>query len=252
MKALIIDDDPDIVEAVCLCFDLRWPDIEIIAAHTGMAGLELLRSGHPDVVILDIGLPDIDGFDICCRIRLSSDVPIIMLTVRDTEIDKARGFELGADAYMVKPFSHVELLARTSAVLRRCRIWPFESNEGVFSVGDLRIDFAARTVHRRERQVKLTPKEYDLLCLLARNAGRTVPHRVLLERIWGSENEDSMEYVKIYVQRLRDKLGDAPFSASGLIHCQRGVGYSLYNPRHPKEENRRFLASARGNPAVLR
>ena len=226
MKVVMIEDDPEIVEAVSLCFDLRWPDVEIVSANEGIAGLDLIEKESPDITMLDVGLPDIDGFEVCRRIRLFSDVPIIMLTVKDQEFDKVKGLEIGADDYITKPFSHVELLARIKAVLRRSTMPQLEEQAEPLTVNKLRIDFASHEVRVDGVEVKLTPTEYSLLNILARNAGRVIPHRVLLEKVWGADYVDSTDYLKVYVQRLRAKLGDDPQN-SKLIVSERGVGYKL-------------------------
>lgn len=226
MKVVIIEDDNEIIEAVSLCFDLRWPDVEVIAANEGLIGIDLVEKESPDIVILDIGLPDIDGFEVCRRIRLFSDVPIVMLTVKDQEFDKVKGLELGADDYMTKPFSHVELLARVKAVMRRSTMPDLEQDEEPLSVGRLWIDFGAREVRVNGEEIKLTPTEYNLLYLLAKNAGRVMSHRALLERVWGSDYSDANDYLKVYIQRLRVKLGDGT-DESRLILSERGVGYKL-------------------------
>jgi len=226
MKVVIIEDDPEIVEAVSLCFDLRWPDVEVLTANEGINGVDLIERDSPDIVILDVGLPDIDGFEVCRRIRLFSDVPIVMLTVKDQEFDKVKGLELGADDYMTKPFSHVELLVRVKAVLRRSTIPDLDRGEEPLTIGKLWIDFAAHEVRVDGEAVKLTPTEYNLLYLLARNAGRVMPHRVLLERVWGPDYGDANDYLKVYIQRLRVKLGDES-SSPAMIISERGVGYKL-------------------------
>lgn len=226
MKVVIIEDDPEIVEAVSLCFDLRWPDVDVVSANEGINGLDVIEKESPDIVILDIGLPDIDGFEVCRRIRLFSDVPVIMLTVKDQEFDKVKGLELGADDYITKPFSHVELLARVKAVLRRSTMPQLEEEEEPLTVGKVRIDFASHEVRVDGTEVKLTPTEYSLLHFLARNAGRVIPHRVLLEKVWGADYVDSTDYLKVYIQRLRVKLRDDP-QDSKLIISERGVGYKL-------------------------
>jgi len=226
MKVVIIEDDPDIVEAVSLCFDLRWPDVEVVSANEGIAGLDLIEKESPDITMLDVGLPDIDGFEVCRRIRLFSDVPIIILTVKDQEFDKVKGLELGADDYIAKPFSHVELLARIKAVLRRSTMPQLEEEEEPLTVGKLRIDFASHEVRVDGTEVKLTPTEYSLLHFLARNAGRVIQHRVLLEKVWGADYVDSTDYLKVYIQRLRVKLMDDPQN-SKIILSERGVGYKL-------------------------
>ena len=226
MKVVIIEDDPEIVEAVSLCFDLRWPDVEVLSANEGIAGLNLIEQETPDIVMLDIGLPDIDGFEVCRRIRLFSDVPLVMLTVRDQEFDKVKGLELGADDYITKPFSHVELLARVKAVLRRSTMPQLEEDQEPLSLGKIRIDFASHEVRVDGAEIKLTPTEYNLLQLLARNAGRVMPHRILLERVWGPDYVDSTDYLKVYIQRLRVKLSDDPQEPK-LFISERGVGYKL-------------------------
>ncbi len=226
MKVVIIEDDPEIVEAVSLCFHLRWPDVDVVSANEGIAGLDLIEKESPDIAILDIGLPDIDGFEVCRRIRLFSDVPIIILTVKDQEFDKVKGLELGADDYIAKPFSHVELLARVKAVLRRSTMPQLEEEEEPLTVNKLRIDFASHEVRVDGVEVKLTPTEYSLLHFLARNAGRVIPHRALLEKVWGADYRESTDYLKVYIQRLRMKLRDDP-QDSKLIITERGVGYKL-------------------------
>jgi len=226
MKVVIIEDNPEIIEAVSLCFDLRWPDVEVASANEGIIGVALIERESPDIVILDIGLPDIDGFEVCRRIRLFSDVPIVILTVKDQEFDKVKGLELGADDYITKPFSHVELLARVKAVLRRSTMPELEKDKEPLTIGKLWIDFAAREVRVDGKEVKLTPTEYNLLHLLARNTGRVMPHRVLLEKVWGSDYGDATDYLKVYVQRLRVKLDDDPQDPK-LILSERGVGYKL-------------------------
>lgn len=229
MKVVIIDDDPEVVEAVSLCFDLRWPNVEVVAANDGRSGVGLVEAEAPDIIILDIGLPDIDGYEVCRRIRLSSETPIVMLTVRDQEFDKVKGLELGADDYITKPFSHVELLARVKAVLRRSNVPEPEKAEEPLVIGKILIDFTARSVHVDGEEVKLTPTEYNLLNLLTRNIGRVMPHHVLLEKVWGADYSDVTDYLKVYIQRLRVKLGDEPQDPR-IILSERGVGYKLVKP----------------------
>ena len=230
MKVVIIEDDPEIVEAVTLCFDLRWPDVEVVSANEGIAGLGSIEKESPDIVILDVGLPDIDGFEVCRRIRLFSDVPVIMLTVKDQEFDKVKGLELGADDYITKPFSHVELLARVKAVLRRSPMPQLEEEEEPLIVNNLRIDYACHEVRVDGAKVKLTPMEYRLLHSMARNVGKVIPHSVLLEKVWGRNYVNSNDYLRVYIQRLRGKLRDDPQN-SKLIVTERGVGYKLSKQR---------------------
>ncbi|MFO8009539.1 MAG: response regulator transcription factor [Dehalococcoidia bacterium] len=226
MKVAIIEDDPEIVEAVSLCFDLRWPDVKVASASEGGEGLNLIEREEPDIVIVDIGLPDIDGFEVCRRVRFFSDVPLIILTAKDQEFDKVKGLELGADDYITKPFSHVELLARVKAVLRRAAVSHIEADQGHLQLGRLRVDFHTREVWVEDEKVRLTPTEYSLLKLMAKNAGRVMTHQMLLEGVWGPEYIDSTDYLKVYVQRLRTKLRDN-HQQPEMILSERGVGYRL-------------------------
>ncbi|MBI1885779.1 MAG: response regulator transcription factor [Chloroflexi bacterium] len=225
MKVLIVDDEPDVIEVVNLCFSLRWPEAELIAAKDGQEALKLIEEHRPDLVLLDLMLPDLDGFQVCQEVRRFSDVPIVMLTARDTEVDKVRGLEMGADDYVTKPFSHLELLARVRAVMRRYESQLPAVGE-VFESGDLRIDYSSRTVTIKGQPVKLTPTEYTLLFHLTRNAGRVLPHDMLLGKVWGREYQEEIDYLKVYVRRLRQKLeGDA--ETIGEIVSERGVGYKF-------------------------
>jgi two-component system KDP operon response regulator KdpE len=224
MKVLVIDDSPEVTEAVALCFELRWPHSTIVSALTGNKGVDLVEAESPDIVILDVGLPDIDGFEACRQIRSFSETPIIMLTVRDRDVDVARGLELGADDYITKPFSHIELLARVQAVLRRAQMLPSGSGEPPFVAGDMWIDFNSREVKVNGEAVKLTPTEYSLLYHLVKNAGRVLTHRTLLAKVWGPEYTDATNYLKVHIQHLRQKLGDdANFPR--YVLTEHGVGY---------------------------
>ncbi len=228
MKVLIIEDDAEVVEAVSMCFAMRWPGTTVVSTGEGVKGVELVETKLPDIVILDIGLPDVDGFKVLHQIRLFSDVPILILTVREQKMDIVKGLELGAEDYLTKPFDHIEFLARVKAVLRRsgmaevARAEPFRS-------GNLQIDFNAREVSLNGKIVKLTPIEFNLLQILARNAGHIIPRQTLLEKVWGSEYTNATDYLKVYIQRLRAKLCDNP-GAPELIITERGVGYKLAKP----------------------
>lgn len=225
MKILVVDDDPDVVEVVNLCFNLRWPDAQVVSADNGEKALELVEREKPDFVLLDVVLPGMDGFQICQEVRQFSDVPIVMLTARDSEVDKVRGLEMGADDYITKPFSHLELLARVRAVVRRYQSQLPAVGE-VFESGGLRVDYASRTVTVNGKVIRLTPTEYSLLYHLSRNAGRVLPHQTLLAKVWGREYTDEMDYLKVYVRRLRQKLEGDPESI-GEIVSERGVGYKF-------------------------
>ena len=225
MKVLVVDDEPDVVEVVNLCFGLRWPEAEVIAAGDGDQALKLIEQDRPDLVLLDIVLPGMDGFQICQEVRRFSDVPIVMLSARDAEVDKVRGLEMGADDYITKPFSHMELLARVRAVLRRYQNQLPAVGE-VFESGDLRIDYSSRSVMVRGQAVRLTPTEYSLLFHLTRNAGRILPHHTLLAKVWGRDYTEEIDYLKVYIRRLRQKLEGDP-ETIGTIVSERGVGYKF-------------------------
>ena len=228
MKFLIVDDAPDVVEAVSLCLELRYPGAIILTAGEGNAALDIAQREEPDLVILDIGLPIMDGFDVCRQLRVNSQVPVIMLTVRDRDVDVARGLAVGADDYITKPFSHIELLARVQAVLRRTKSAD-NTNDGSFVSGDLDINYVSREVRVSGKDVKLTPTEYRLLYQLVRNAGRVLTHRELLTRVWGPEFTDKTSYLKVHVQHLRQKLADSA-STPRLILTEPGVGYRFATP----------------------
>jgi len=229
MKVLLVEDSREIQEAITLIFELHWPGSEVLISSEGMPGITKTEEESPDVVILDLGLPDIDGFKVLKGIRDFSDVPVIILTVRGDEIDKVRGLELGADDYIVKPFSHMELLARVRAVLRRSHIPELKEVDKPVMLPNLTIDFTTRTVTRDGRKIKLTPTEFNLLKCLVRNEGKILTHYALLTKVWGEEYTDSTEYLKVYVQRLRDKLEEDPTHPKMLI-SERGVGYKFIKP----------------------
>jgi len=224
MKILLIEDNPSIVDTVSLCLQMRWQDATIVSSPEGVKGAEMVETENPDMVLLDLGLPDVDGLTVLREIRTFSEVPIVILTVRGEEQDKVVGLERGADDYVVKPFNPGELLARVQAVLRRTKAFP-SHNEPPLTVGDITIDFGMRKVMVRGQEVKLTPIEHNLLYLMARNAGRTLSHEFLLSKVWGEEYVSSLNYLKVYVQRLRNKLEKDPKNPA-LIITQRG-GYLL-------------------------
>ena len=229
MKVLLIEDAEEIVDTISLCFELRWPGVNIISTAEGGQGLTLAETVSPDVVILDLGLPDMDGFEVLKEIRAFSNVPVIIVTVRGEEIDKIKGLELGADDYITKPFSHMEFLARIQAVLRRASVPESKVKEKPFHSSRLNIDFTTRTVLVDGQPVKLTPTEYNLLHYLIMNIDTTLTHRALLEKVWGEEYLDSPEYLKVYIQRLRNKL-EVDSSKPQLIISQRGIGYKFARP----------------------
>ena len=229
MKVLVVDDAPEVVESVRLGFAVQWREVDVLSAGTGKEALELVEHESPDLVLLDVGLPDMDGFKVLQEIRFFSDVPVVMLTARDDTIDKVRGLELGADDYVTKPFNHLELLARIKAVLRRLDMPPPKSRAPSFRSGDLEMDFNAQEVRVKGERVDLTPTEYKLLYHLVRNAGHTLTHGTLLAKVWGREYRDEVDYLRVYVRRLRDKLGDDP-EKPRYIRTERGLGYRFLRP----------------------
>ena len=223
MKILIVDEEPDVVRLISVSFGMQQPNWEVVAASDGEEALAMLEREQPALVLLDVGLPDMSGFEVLQQIRFFSDVPVIMLTVHDDELSKVRGLELGADDYVTKPFSHLELLARVRAVLRRAQALPL-AHEEPFVSGDLSVDFARREVTRRGEPVPLTTTEYHLLYHLVRNAGQVLTHETLLARVWGREYTDEINYLKVYISRLRAKLEDDPRNPQHIL-TERGVGY---------------------------
>jgi len=228
MKILVIDDDPDIVEAVSLTIAIRWPDSNVVAASDGDTGIHMVETERPALVLLDIGLPDMDGFAVCQEIRQFSDVPVIMVTVRDKEADIVRGLQVGADDYVVKPFRPIEFMARVQSVLRRTHVSSFSGDEKPFNCGDLTVDFYHREVFLGGQPVKLTPTEYQLLYVLVKNAGKILTRRTLLARIWGRDHQEDTNYLKVHIKHLREKLGDDP-AEPRFILTERFVGYKFAN-----------------------
>ncbi|MDG0866758.1 response regulator transcription factor [Candidatus Lucifugimonas marina] len=227
MKVLVVDDDPDIVEAVSICFALRWPDAEVVDAPDGTTALTTYDAEDPDVIILDLGLPDMNGLEVCKSIReVDQQLPILILTARGGEFNKVEGFNAGADDYITKPFSHLELLARIKAVVRRATA-PTPGGEGEpFEEGEFKFDFAAHRVYAGGTHVQLTKTEYGLLFHLTKNFPNVVQHKTLLAKVWGREYVDETDYLKVHVQRIRRKFAEAQ-SDLDPIATERGIGYRL-------------------------
>jgi DNA-binding response OmpR family regulator len=217
MKILVIDDDPDIVEAITLSFGLQWPEAVVLSAGDGAEARTCFIRENPDVVLLDIALPDTDGFDVLRWVRERSE-----------EIDKVRGLELGADDYVTKPFGYLELSARIRAVIRRAQSLPPMSGGGKFESGDLLVNYSSHEVFVKGKQVRLTPIEYKLLYQLTRNAGQVLMHDQLLTKIWGPEYLGELDYLRIYIRRLREKLEANPQQPVQIL-TERGLGYR-FNP----------------------
>jgi two-component system KDP operon response regulator KdpE len=236
LRLLVVDDETDITEVIAFGARMVWPDCVVETATSGSEALRRFAEVAPDLVVLDVGLPPPDGFEVCRRLRERSQVPILMLTARDATLDKVRALELGADDYLTKPFDHIELFARLRALLRRAR---FEDAAGsptatdaplgerVF--GDLRVDFAARQVETPGGIVRLTATESRLLEELVRHVGTIAPHARLLERVWGEAYVDEIHYLKVFIGRLRRKLGDDA-DRPRYIETHWGIGYRFVVP----------------------
>ncbi len=229
MKILIVDDNPDLVQALKLGFKLQWPESQVAAADDGERALVVFSEESPDIVLLDIAMPGMNGFEVLRRLRQVSDVPVVMLTVKGDEQDKVRALELGADDYVTKPFGSLELMARIKAVLRRVAVPLPEATALPFAGGDLTIDYATRIVTVRGKPVKLTPTEYKLLCALARYPNQVLSHPTLLVRVWGSEYRGESDFLKVYIKRLRDKI-EEDSSSPRYILTEWGQGYRLAVP----------------------
>jgi DNA-binding response OmpR family regulator len=229
MKVLVVDDDARLRDALEIGIQLQWEDAQVLTAADGEVGLDCFFNEEPDIVLLDVNMPGKNGFEVLKAIRQVSDVPVIMLTARGEDIDQVRGLELGADDYMAKPFSHLALMARIKAALRRAELPPPVQALPDFQAGDLAIHFQNQEVTVAGQQVKLTPVEYKLLYHLVRNAGHLLPHQALLDRVWGGDYDASPEYLKVFVSRLRAKLRGS--NGSEYIETERGRGYRFVRPR---------------------
>jgi DNA-binding response OmpR family regulator len=230
MKILLVEDAPDVIEAIQLGMMLRFREVEILSAGNGERALELVELELPDLVLLDIGLPGMDGYGVLREIRAFSDVPVIMLTAQDSTMNKIKGLELGADDYITKPFDHLELLARIRAVLRRLDMPGLMSRTPSFRSGELTVDFSAQEVFLSGVRLNLTPTEYKLLYHLVRNVGQTQTYGTLLARVWGREYINEVDYVRVYIRRLRSKLGDDS-EQPRYIRTERGLGYRFIIPK---------------------
>jgi len=219
--ALVIDDEVQIRRLLRVV--LESADYQVHEAETAAQGLTDAATRRPDVVLLDLGLPDSDGVNVLRRLREWSQVPVIVLSVRDDEEGKVAALDAGADDYVTKPFSSAELLARLRAAQRKTRP---EEETSRFKSGDLIVDLTARVVTRAGHEVKLTATEYALLRLFVRHAGRVLTHRQILREIWGPKSEEHRQYLRVYVTHLRQKIERDP-AAPELIKTEPGIGYRL-------------------------
>jgi len=226
MKVLIIEDDREIVEIVSLAFEIRWPEAELVSTHLGEKGVGLVESEDPDVVIIDLGLPDISGYDVLKDIRLFSNVPILILTVRGEEADIVKGLEWGADDYMVKPFRQLELLSRIKALTRRADP---SGGEVPLVCGELRFNPATRQLFRGQMEIAVTRTEGSILHELIRNAGQVVAYSSLAESVWGENYPDAVDSLRVYIRRLRGKIETDPDKPQ-VILTRTGIGYLMAKP----------------------
>jgi two-component system KDP operon response regulator KdpE len=225
-RVLIVEDDPNIVDLIRSNLLVRGFDVQV--SSSGSDALELIEKSEPSIVLLDLMLPTVNGFDLCREIRQQSDVGLIVVSARADESDKVRALNLGADDYLTKPFDVEELLARMAATLRRSRVTDLESSVAEITFGQIRIDMEAKAVFKNHDRVQLTPTEFSLLRVLALNMGRLMSYRELLREVWGVGYETSREYVRVYVGRLRSKLEEADGPA--LIVTEPRAGYRLVAP----------------------
>jgi DNA-binding response OmpR family regulator len=228
-KVLIVEDEPTLLDT--LEYNLIRQGYEVYTTADGLTALEMARQERPDLILLDVMLPGLDGFEVCRILRQEMNAPILMLTARDEEVDKIVGLEVGADDYMTKPFSMRELLARVKALLRRVRLMREELAvedepvaRDVLSFGDLTIDLTRCEVSRQEEILRLKPREYDLLVFLARNQGAVLSRDLILERVWGWDYGGGSRTVDVHVRWLREKIEPDPANPIRIVTV-RGIGY---------------------------
>jgi DNA-binding response OmpR family regulator len=232
-RILVVDDEPRMIHFIRL--NLEHDGFEVYEATSGTQALEQLRDQLPDLMLLDVMMPDLDGFETLSLIREISTVPVIMLTAKGEEEDRVRGLELGADDYITKPFSPRELVSRVRAVLRRTEMPSTPAREIIELNDRLKLDFDRREIWVDGELVKLRPTEYRLLYHLVQNAGWVVPHEQLLAKVWGYEYRDETHYLRLYINYLRQKLEKEP-SDPQYILTERGVGYRFVDYRRKKNE----------------
>ena len=227
LTVALIEDDNEIVETVTLTFKIRWPQATFLSSPSGEEGIALVEKNSPDLVILDLGLPDTSGFNVLKEIRRFSHVPVIILTARGEEADIVRGLELGADEYIVKPFRQMELLARVKAIMRRHET---SGEELPLTVGGMSLGPSVRDLTLNGRRVSLTRTEGIVLSQLMRSVGHPVSHATLAKALWGEEYPGAAESLKVYVRHLREKIEENP-SDPKLLLTRIGAGYQLAKPK---------------------
>jgi two-component system KDP operon response regulator KdpE len=220
-RILVVDDEPQITRVLRTSLSSQGYDIRV--ANDGETALEIMKDWTPDMVITDLSMPNMDGLELCRRLRLTTKIPILVLSVRGEEKTKVQALDAGADDYVTKPFGIEEVLARVRANLRRAPT-AAENESPLIEIGDFRIDLAAHKVTVRKREVHLTPKEFDLLVYLARHPGKVVTHRALLGAIWGGQSTEQVEYLRVFVGQLRKKLEPEASSPRHIV-TEPWVGY---------------------------
>lgn len=221
-KILVIDDEPQIIRALRTILQARR--FQVLTAHNGETGLAVATAQHPDIIILDLGLPDMDGVEVCRKLREWSQIPIIVLSVRDSEQDKVLALNQGADDYLTKPFGIDELIARVRVALRHSAQAGNKTATPVIDSGTLRIDLAQHQVVQNGKEIHLTATEFKLLAYLARNAGRVLSHQAILAHVWGLEASERVEYLRVYIRQLRLKLEVDPEHPKHIVN-EPGIGY---------------------------
>ncbi len=235
-RILVVDDEPRMINFIRMNLELEGH--QVLEAHDGLQALEAIRTKLPDIVLLDVMMPELDGFETLRLLREFSTIPVIMLTAKGEENDKVYGLELGADDYITKPFGPRELSSRIKAVLRRIDMPSTSPDQAALKIDDrLSVDFNRHEVIVKGERIKLRPTEYRLLYHLIENAGWTVPHDQLLAKVWGYEYRDEAHYVRLYVNYLREKIEEDP-SNPRYILTERGVGYRFIDFRHQPESNK--------------
>jgi two-component system KDP operon response regulator KdpE len=225
VKVLLIENNEQVAKDITFSLEVRYPEVIVVSVGDGQRGVEMVETESPDLVILNSSLPDrIDTLDLVSEIREFSEVPLIILFEFETDMDRARWLEAGADEYVNKTLSPIEFLARVNALLRRTRGIGFKRDRIVSFSNGLQINFATHEVFLSGEHVRLTPTEYRLLSELVRNQGRVLEHRLLLEKVWGPEYVSEISLVKKYIYRLRRKLNDASYNPR-IIYTEHGIGY---------------------------
>ncbi len=225
-KILVIDDEPDMTKSIRLAITLQEPEWTVIESHNPVKGLNLIDAEKPDLVLLDLRMPEMSGFEVLKKLRRYSSVPVIVVSVDDDELDEVNALEEGADDYIQKPFGHLDLLAHIRSVLRRANGYQLQ-NKGTFTMGSIVVDYDTNTiVDSRGGKIFLTSTEASILKILSDNAGQVVTSEILLGKVWGSNYLDNREYLKVYMRKLRLKIEENPSRPKFLITVK-GVGYKL-------------------------